>query len=401
MKILAVCQHYWPEPMRFPDMCEEMARRGHEVTVLTDVPNYPMGEIYPGYEHGQKRIENINGVKVIRCATVPRKTGVIYRVLNYFSFAISSWIKAGKLESDYDVVFVNQMSPVMMAWPGLRYARKHGRKLVMYCMDLWPASLAAGGISEGSLIYRVFGWLSKRVYRRTDRLLITSAMFRQYFEEVIGVDPDRIAYLPQYADSQFDEPAPPIVKKETVDLVFAGNIGIVQSIPTLLRAAKLLEDESSLRLHIVGDGSELENAKKLAEELSLSNVIFHGRKPLDAMPEYYAMADALIVSLTADPVISLTLPGKVQTYMASGRPILGSADGEIPMALRSAECGFCAKAEDPQAFADVVRQFLACEDKASLGKNGRAYYEGNFTRLLFMNRLEMELSDYCSKSKHV
>ncbi len=396
MKILAVCQYYSPEPMRFPDMCEEMVRRGHTVTVLTDVPNYPMGEIYPGYENGQNRHETINGVEVFRCATIPRKTGVVYRILNYFSFAISSWLKAGSLANDYDVVFVNQMSPVMMAWPGIRYARKHGKKLVMYCMDLWPASLSAGGICEGSLIYKVFGWLSKCIYRRTDRLLITSKMFRSYFEKTIGVEPQIIDYLPQYADAQFDEPVSPVQQKDTVDILFAGNVGVVQGIPTLLRAMSLLKEESALRLHIVGDGSELDNAKNLAAELELENVIFHGRKPLDDMPEYYAMADALIVSLTADPIISLTLPGKVQTYMAAGKPILGSAIGETPMILGEAGCGYCAVADDPEAFAHVVRQFLAYEDKPALGKNGRAYYEENFKRNLFMDKLERELQNHCN-----
>jgi glycosyltransferase involved in cell wall biosynthesis len=129
----------------------------------------------------------------------------------------------------------------------------------------------------------------------------------------------------------------------------------------------------------------------LAVHQRLTQVIFHGRKPLEEMPVYYAMADAMLVTLTADPMISMTLPAKVQTYMAAGKPILGAANGVISSVIRQSKCGFCAKAEDAQGFTEVVSEFLRCEDKAALGKNARVYYETNFARNSFMDQLEMEL----------
>jgi len=159
-----------------------------------------------------------------------------------------------------------------------------------------------------------------------------------------------------------------------------------------LDTAALLQKEASLRWHIVGDGSELENLKTKAAQMRLDNVVFYGRKPLSEMPAYYAKADAMLVTLTGDRFIGMTLPAKVQSYMAAGKPMIASADGEIPNVIREAGCGFCAKAEDPQGLANAVRAFLACEDKQALGARARAYYEANFTCDKFMERLEMELS---------
>ena len=155
MKILVVCQYYHPEPVRITDICEELVKKGHEVTVLTDIPNYPMGNIYKGYEKGKRRIETINGVNVHRCYTIPRKTNAIMRFLNYHSFSFFSKRYINNLDDDFDVVLVNQLSPVMMANAAIKYKKKNNRKVIMYCLDIWPESLSAGGIKKNSLIYKI------------------------------------------------------------------------------------------------------------------------------------------------------------------------------------------------------------------------------------------------------
>ena len=390
MKILVVCQHYWPEPYPLADTCEELVRRGHEVHLVTGVPNYPMGYIYDDYKDGKNRSQIHNGVKITRTFTIGRRQNVLFRMLNYFSFAISSTIHILGLKEDYDVVYTNQTSPVMMVSAAMAYAKKWKKKTVLYCMDLWPASLAAGGIRQDSIIYKVFGAISGWLYRKADRILITSQMFRDYFMGEFGIDMDKIGYLPQYADSTFDVLQPREYDGK-VNLMFAGNIGAAQSIPTILQAAKELSHRPELRWHIVGDGSELEKLQKMTQDLGLDNVIFHGRIPLEEMPKFYAMADAMLLTLTADPFISMTLPGKAQTYMAVGKPILAAADGEIPAVLRESKCGFCAKAEDARGFAAAVEKFLDCQDKAKLGRNAREYYLKHFTRDMFMDHLEREL----------
>ena len=391
MKILVISQHYWPENFPSTDLCEGLAARGHQVTVITDVPNYPMGYIFPEYKKGKNRRQEHNGVKILRSFTVGRRSGTLFRLLNYYSFSLSSTRLARKLKEEFDVVLAIQSSPIMMVKAGLAYAKKHKKKCLFYTMDLWPASLAAGGVGEGSPIYKYFGRVSKKLYRKADRILITSTMFRQYLKDNFQITDDVIGYLPQYAAAQFDQmPAAP--EKDTVDLMFAGNVGAAQSLHTVLEAAALLKAHTNLRWHIVGDGSELDNLKATAAEKSLTNVIFHGRKPPEEMPAYYAMADGMLVTLTQDPFIGMTLPAKVQSYMAAGKPILAAANGEIPQVLAKAECGFCAPAEDSKALAEAVETFLACPDQAALGQNAKAYYEANFTRNRFMETLEKQLT---------
>ena len=389
MKILVVCQHYHPEPFRITDICEELVKMGHTVSVVTGLPNYPMGTLYPGYESSEKRREEINGVDVHRCFTIPRKTGVVRRVLNYFSFAISSSRYVKKLDADYDVVFVNQLSPVMMANAGIKYKKKHGTSLVLYCLDLWPESLTVGGIKKGSAVYRVFHKISRKIYSSADRLLITSKSFAKYFEKEFGIS--NTEYLPQYAEALFD---PETCKKKDngyVDLMFAGNVGVAQSVDTIIRAAKLTEDIPNLRWHIVGEGSELNNCRVLAEKLSAKSVIFHGRHPIEEMPRFYAMADAMLVTMQKNPIVSLTLPGKVQTYMAAGKPIIGAIDGETALVIDEAKCGLCVPAEDHVALAKVARDFVNSNADHYAEKSSR-YYENNFEKNRVIGQISEKLS---------
>ena len=393
MKILVVTQHYWPESYPSTDVCEQLVKLGHTVHVVTDVPNYPMGYIFPEYKARKRRRERHNGVRIFRTFTIGRRNNILFRLLNYYSFAISSTLFVQKLRGEYDVVFAYQSSPIMMVSAALSYAKKWKKKCVFYSMDLWPASLAAGGIKEDSIIYRFFYRVSRRLYRKADRILITSESFRDYIQDQFGIEDSKIGYLPQYADAAFDAVLPMKEPGNTVDLLFAGNVGSAQSLNTVLDAAKLLQTKAAVRWHIVGDGSELETLRSRAEELSLDNVIFHGRKPREEMPEYYAMADAMLVTLTSDPVIGLTLPAKVQSYMAAGKPVIAAANGEIPRVIADSNCGFCANAEDAEGLAEAVLKFITCENRASLGKNARNYYESHFTRTMFMNTLLSELEN--------
>lgn len=401
MKILVICQYYYPEPFRISDLCEEMVKRGHEVTVLTGVPNYPEGVIYKGYQSGQRRNEIIHGVKVQRCFTIGRRKGTLYRFLNYYSFVLSSTFRVllnrNKPEdgTEYDVVFVNQLSPVMMAYAGILYKKLHHKKLVMYCLDLWPESLVAGGIKRNTALYRLFHKISKQIYRSCDQILVTSKMFTEYIADEFGIKKNKIAYLPQYAESMFDGIDSDQNEKDTIDFVFAGNIGEIQSVETVIKAAEILKDEVSeegkkLVFHIVGSGTDLERLRKMVSDKKLNNVIFHGRKPLSEMPIYYSLADAMLVTLGDDEIISMTLPGKVQSYMAAGKPIIGAINGEANKVIKDSNCGFSGMAEASKGLAENVKKFicLSVSQRYQLGTNGRSYYEKYFDRKIYMDKLE-------------
>lgn len=399
-KILVVCQYYYPEPFRITDICEELVKRGYEVQVVTGYPNYPEGVLYEGYGRGKNIDEIINGVKVHRCFTIPRKNGAIYRLLNYYSYAISSkrYVLSKKCAASdgtpFDIVFCNQLSPVMMANAAIAYKKKHKVPSVMYCLDLWPESLIAGGIDRGSMIYKYFSGVSKRIYKSMDKILVTSRMFTDYLAENFGLDYSSIDYLPQYAEQLFDcieyhE------EGERFNLTFAGNIGFTQSVMTVLKAAELLRDYPVI-FNIVGSGTDLEELKRFKAEKSLDNIIFYGRKPLEEMPKFYEEADAMLVTLQADPVLSKTLPGKVQSYMAAGKPIIGAIDGETSNVINEAKCGFCGKAEDYVELSENIKKFIGSCNRKEMGVNARNYYEKHFKKDVFMDKLEKVLSDTAS-----
>ncbi len=387
MKILVVCQHYYPEPFRITDVCEALVEKGHEVTVVTGTPNYPMGEIYSGYEKGQKADEVLGGVRVHRCKTAPRKTGALNRLKNYFSYARASKKHVKRLKEEFDVVFVNQLSPVMMAEAGIAYKKKFGKKLVLYCLDLWPESLCVGGIKRDSVVYKLFKHISKRVYRAADEILITSKMFRNYLVENFGIDDNAITYLPQYAEAQFLSLSPK-PQTEEFRLLFAGNIGAAQDIDTILAAARELKEEN-IFFDIVGDGTELERLQ--AEASDLPKVVFHGRKKLEEMPSYYEKADAMLVTLTADPVISMTLPGKVQSYMAAAKPIVGAIDGETAVVLQEVQGGYCGEAGNAKQLAENIRTLISSGQAVSLSNKNREYYVNTFKKEKFIEKLSEAL----------
>ncbi len=394
MKILAVCQYYAPEPFRIADICEALTAAGHEVTVVTGTPNYPEGEIYPGYQGTARRDEVLDGVRIHRCPIHPRKRGAIHRFWNYYSFVWASSRYLSKLNEDFDVIFVNQLSPVMMAEGALRWAKRHGKRCVLYCLDLWPESMTAGGIRPGSLVYRVFLGISRRIYQAADDILVTSRGFFPYFRDVLGIEDASLRYLPQYAESQFDSVPP--VEKHTGPLafLFAGNIGEAQSVETIVETARLLKDDSRVHFRIVGDGIRLDACRVLAE--GLPNITFYGRRDITEMPDFYVKADAMLVTLKDSGAISGTLPGKVQSYMAAGRAIVAAAGGETAALVADAACGLCGPAEDATALAANVRALA--DDPALLrqyGEQARAYYRENFRKDAFIQKLTQALEDAC------
>lgn len=396
MKILVVCQYYYPEPFRITDICETLVRRGHEVTVLTGLPNYPEGIMPAEYRKGKKRQEKINGVNIIRTYEIARGNNAAKLFLNYFSFALSASIKAYFMKEDFDVVFVNQLSPVMMGIPAKIYKKRRHKKVLLYCLDLWPESLAAGGIRPGSMVYKIFLKISQNIYKSADMILVTSTMFKEYFRDTLGLSMDKIEFLPQYAEEIFEinntiESNKMMNEKKEFNFVFAGNIGDLQSVETIIRAANELKNNETVMFHIVGDGSKLADCKNLSQELSLKNIIFHGRKPVEEMPDFYDMADAMLITLKNNQTLSYTLPGKMQSYMAAGKPVLGAINGETQLVIRESGCGLCCTAEDYKGLAGNIIHFINNENKEQMGVQAKKYYKDNYSKENFLDKLEKAL----------
>lgn len=397
MKILVVCQHYWPENFRVTEICEALASRGHDVTALVGLPNYPSGVIPEEYKRFGNRRQERNGVHIRRCMEIGRKPGKLGLAVNYTSYMLSACHKVLWMKKDYDAIYAFSTSPVLMSLPAALMRAIGGKNLIIYIMDIWPACLAAMNVSEQSLLYRFMRRVSRWIYKRADRLIYSSKRFQGYLAQVHGIAVSDDSYMPQFADGAFEAELPAHTPAEGTQLVFAGNIGRMQSVDTLLRAAALLMDEP-IRWHIVGGGASLEECKALADTLHLADaVVFYGQRPLEEMPSFYALADAMLVSLRDDPLVADTLPGKVQTYMAAGKPILGAIGGEAAYVISQANCGMVSAPDNPAAFADTVRAFLACGDQKALGQNGKRYYQENFTKKQHIDRLEKMLTDLSRK----
>lgn len=399
MKILVVCQYYHPEPFRITDICESLVNRGHEVSVLTGLPNYPKGVVLEDYRHRKNRKETIHGVKVLRSFVIGRGKSRVKLFFNYISFAVSATLKTLFMKEEFDVVLVNQLSPVIMGIPAIAYKKKHHKKLLFYCLDLWPDSLIAGGVKETSIIYKLFFQISKWIYKSADMILVTSSMFINYFKDTLNIDTCNIKHLPQYAEDLFirnkkddnDEQA----KKDstTYHFVFAGNIGDLQSVETIVKAANELRNQVNIIFHIVGDGSKLKKCKQLSRKLKLYNIVFWGRRPVSEMPYFYGMADAMLITLKNNKKLAYTLPGKIQSYMAAGKPIIGAINGETQRSIEAARCGFCCPAEDYRGLAKLVLGFIDRVDKEEMANNALSFYQRNYSKVSFLSVLEDALTN--------
>lgn len=395
MKILVVDQYYYPEEFQINDICEQMVKDGHDVTVLTGLPNYPTGVIPEEYKHGKKRDENINGVRVIRSYEIGRKKGAMGMIKNYMSFAVSASFKQRKLPKDFDIVFIYETSPVTLAIPGELYARRRKKPVFFYCCDIWPECAKVMIKNEKSLMYKIIKKWSTRIYRKADIIALQTEGFYDYFKTVHGIEEGRLRYLPQFANSEYLEMDFSPEDNGVIDFVFTGNVGIAQDIGGLIKAVDSIRDTRGFKVHIVGSGSFLEEAEKLTKEKHLEDLIaFYGRRPYDEMPQFYKLADVCLATLQADSLLSLTMPSKVQGYMAAGKPILAAVSGKSREIIETNKCGLCITPGDSGELGAAMKDYIDHYEKyRDYGINGREYFKRNFTKEIFMQRLYSQLNE--------
>lgn len=382
MKILVVSQYYYPEPFRVNEICEELVRRGHQVSVLTTNPNYPDGEIYYGYSNRYDE-EDIHGVKVIRCKSRPRHKGTLNLALNYLSFVRSANKIVNLMENKYDIIYVYQLSPITSCIPGINYKKKYNIPMILYCLDIWPESLK-GSKAEMGWIFNIFTYISKKIYKSADRIAVTSPSFINYISQLCSIPKIDIVTIYQHATdvgNSLIEKSLLEQYKKYINFMFIGNIGESQNLECLIRAVSQVVNRDKMRLHIVGSGSYVEIIKKLVIELGVENiVIFHGRHPKNEMKKYYAIADVCLVLLKDEGITGYTIPGKIQEYMSAGKTILACMNGDTIELINKAKCGLGVPANDDKHLANAIESLIEQRERFDeYGKNARAYYEENFT----------------------
>jgi len=396
MKILIFSQRYWPENFRITEIAETLVNNGHLVTVLTGLPMYPGGYVYNSYKKKKNRYQTHNNVVIIRSNERERKNNFLSRYLNYSSYSHYAFKTINTIKDKFDIVLINELSPIMSVKAVSQYKKIRYVKTLMYEMDLWPESLLSGGIKKNGKIYNHYKKVSDNIYSSCDKILVSTKEHIDYIKALPKSYNVNIDYLPQYAESIFEDNAFEFVDNNKIDLMFAGNIGKAQKIDVIINAANLLKNNSKYVFHIVGSGSELENAKKLVKDLNLDNVIFYGQRPLEEMPELYKKADAMLVTLENKSYANMTIPGKVQSYMAAGKPIIGSISGSTYNLIKENGIGYVCEAEQPEELAKIILG-LEYDDLVKIGKHSREVYFKNFSKEKFINTLIDEMNKLVNK----
>lgn len=400
MKILIVSQYFYPENFRINDLCNELIDRGHEVSVLTGIPNYPLGSFFKGYNFYSIGRDQKFNFSVFRVPLFPRFQSKGWQLaLNYLSFAISASL-FGILfiarKRKFDVIFAYEPSPITVGIPAVVFKKIFKVPVIFWVQDLWPESISAVTNKKFGFSYRIASRITHWIYVNCNKILIQSEGFREPCIEQ-GAKSGNIIYFPNWAESIFSDNAlestlanNPYKQDEYFNIVFAGNLGEAQSIETIIRAAN--ESRSTkLRWIFIGDGRKKAWLETKVSQLNLQEVVvFLGMKKLAEMPTYLHFADCLLVTLKKSSIFSLTIPGKLQSYMAIGKPLLGSLDGISKDIINESASGMASDAEDFKTLAQnaIHLSELSPDELLVCAKSAREYYKKNFNRESLISQLE-------------
>lgn len=386
MNILIVSQYFYPEQFRINEIACELVSRGNSVDVVTGLPNYPEGEVYEGYNNLLE--ECYFGVKIYRTKIRPRHKGALNRFRNYLSFMLNAKKTIKKLKGHYDIVFCYMLSPIFQLTPAIFAKKRFKCPLVLMCLDQWPESLKAGGISKG-IVYQIISKYCITVLNKCDFIINTAHSFIKYNHEVNKVPLNKMSWCIQHSiDSFKDINTSKNVKTNTVDLMFAGNIGKVQNVKDIILAYNQLKYKN-LKIHIFGDGSSLNSCKELVEKLDLKeNVIFYGRVNNAELEKRYCEMDACLLTLSGKTEIGNTIPAKFISYLSAGKTIIAAINGDSQEIMQQARCGIYTDADDYKKLSEIIDVFYKNIDSfKECGKNGRTYYEKYCTLSYFTDNL--------------
>jgi colanic acid biosynthesis glycosyl transferase WcaI len=402
VRFLFVTQVFWPENFRVNDLAAELVVRGHEVTVLTGVPNYPEGRVFPDYKLDRASFGSYKGAEIIRVPIIVRGRNRMRLMMNYMSYAISAtllgfWKLRGR---SFDIIFVYEPSPVTVGLPAVFLRKAKRAAVVFWVLDLWPETLRAVGAVRSPRVLAAVGKLVSFIYDRCDLILGQSRGFVPKIREFCS-RPTRIEYFPNWAESLFastghmpvvEVPAAP----QVFNVMFAGNIGEAQDFPSILAAAEIVKRSVNVRWLIVGDGRMAGWVKAEVQRRGLDDVVLLlGRHPIESMPGLFRQANAMLVSLKDEPIFALTIPGKIQSYLAAGMPILAMLNGEGAEVVERARAGLTCRAGDSVGLAAAVIRMssMSEHDRQAFGRNASAASTSEFDR----GRLITQLEDWCNQ----
>jgi len=397
MKILIVSQVFWPENFKINDLCTEFISMGHEVTVITGKPNYPGGKFYAGYSFFSKFYDNYNGAKIYRIPLIPRGRATGIRLaLNYISFAFFASFFLLLHRKKYDFSFVFGVSPITAALPAIIHRKIYKTRLILWVLDLWPESVLITGRLNSYFLYKRLSALVKFIYRNCDKIFISSKMMQNSIANYLEKDSKiQIDYLPNWVEDSYFKRKPDKNKYATLIpkgfiVMFAGNIGYGQDVPAIIKTAQILKPYQQIKFVFLGDGSERELFEKNIKELDLEGSVFIlGSYEVEEMPDFFVHADAMLISLRDEKIYSFTVPGKLQSYMAANKPILGMINGEAAEIIKKSECGVSVNAGNYQHFSEEILK-LSQQPKSILdqmGKNGFEFCIKNFDKESIINKI--------------
>ncbi len=396
-KILVVTQHFWPETFRINDIVEGFLQDGIAVDVLCGLPNYPKGEWFPGYSAAGPFEEEWHGARLYRCKEVPRRGNTSVNIfLNYVSWPWYAAHALHRLPGGYDAVFCFNTSPVLMCWPAIRYAKKHHIPFTNYVLDIWPENLYSVLNVKNKALRAIAQDVSDALYKKADRLIAMSEPLQQRLSQRTGMPPQKIAVIPQYCEDFYAVPQPDAALQAQFggrfNLVFTGTFTPAQSLETVITAVQDARSRGADMLHLllVGDGMSRAALEAKVKELHAEDAVtFYGSVPATDIPKFTALADALIVCLSDSPDLGLTVPAKVASYMAAGKPVLASMDGAGNAAVAAAG-GLSSPACDAAALADNLLALTRMDaaQRAAMGQSAKEYYLAHYRRSELLRKLE-------------
>lgn len=396
MRILIVSQYFWPETFRINDLVKELVERGHNVSVLTGKPNYPQGKIYKGYGFFSHNRDEYFGAKIYRVPLIPRGKGTgMQLVFNYLSYVVSASTFVAFNRKKFDVSLTFAISPITQMYPALLHKKLYGSRAYLWVQDLWPESVAAAGKMDSSSILKGLTKMVRSIYKKSDGVLVQSEAFIPSVLQK-GVLPDKVHYIPNWAEDIFTKTVEKnsnkyweIIPKGFV-VMFAGNMGEAQDFDSIVNAAERTRHIHDIKWVIVGDGRKREWVETEIKKRNLSDTFFLlGRYPLEEMPYFFSLADIMLLTLKDEHIFSLTIPSKVQSYLAFGKPIASMINGIGNKVINDANCGYTANAGNAEKLAEnIIEAYNAPKETlVELGLNGKAYYSKEFEKNAIIDKL--------------